>query len=229
MRRIKTGTAISMAGALLATTLLATGAAAQDDDVMELQFMEVPNIECTHEPRVLDEMLELFGEPAAAGAGEAASLERNDAAMGQETMLPLGEPADEATAQAAQDAVHGLVSCFNAGDMLAGWGGVTDEFLTSQMDLSIFDEDFVAQIEAGPEPLAEEFHTRVIDFGDTLVHEDGRVGVIFHYHGPSAPGEGIEGVETDLFIVRNVDGAWKLDEVIENLESEHGPEGVAAE
>jgi hypothetical protein len=188
--------------------------------------MDEMSVECTFEPRELDDMMALFGEVAPAGAGEAASLERQDAALLElePPLLPEGMPADEETAAAAKHTVKHLVACFNEGHLLAGWGGVTDEFLTSQLDSSIFDEDFVAQIEAGPAPLPEDQRTRIIDFEDVILHEDGRVGVLFHYHGPASPGEGIDGVETDHFIVRNVDGTWLLDEVIEDLEAHFGPD-----
>lgn len=73
---------------------------------------------------------------------------------------------------------------------------MTDEFLVSQMDTSIFDEDFVAQIEAGPTPLADEMQTGVL-------------GV-----------KGVDGVVIDLFIFQDVEGTWLLDDVIENLESQ---------
>ena len=134
--------------------------------------------------------------------------------------LPESEPADQETTQAVQNAVKELVACFNAGYLFLG---VTDEFLTSQIDTMIFDEDFVAQIEADPKALPEDLKTQIIGFGDVLVLEGGRVGVLFHYRGPASPGEGIDGVETDFFILRDVDGKLLIDEVIENLELQYGP------
>ena len=58
------------------------------------------------------------------------------------SVVAIPDPVSEETAAAATHAVAHLVACFNAGDLLAGWGGVSDDFLTSQMDTSIFDEDF---------------------------------------------------------------------------------------
>jgi hypothetical protein len=224
MRHVSAQSSIAVASALALTVLGTAAVGAQDAESEETTDAMV--VDCTHEPRVLADMMELFGEVAAEGAGEAASLERQDAALLElePAALPEGAPADEETAAAATHAVAHLVACFNAGDLLAGWGGVSDDFLTSQMDTSIFDEDFVAQIEAGPVALAEEFQTRIFDFEDVIAYDDGRVGVLFHYHGPASPGEGIEGVETDLFIVENNDGVWQLDEVIADLEAHYGPE-----
>lgn len=221
MRRMTMGTSLTLALTLTAGAVLSMGTMVQaaDDDMMS---------QCTHEPRVLEDMLDLFGTVHPEGAGEAASLEANDAAMGETPDLPRGHSADQMTRAAAQESVSVLIACFNAGHLLAGWGGVTDEFLVSQIDSAIFDEDFVAQIEAGPVPLPDDQHTRILDFGDTLVLEDGDVAVVAHYHGPAQPGEGLDGVETDMFILRNVDGDWLLNAVIENLESTHGLVGTEA-
>ena len=144
MQRIRRGSSLALASALIVSGSLASGVAAQDGSPADETTGETP-AECTSEPRVLDELLEFFGEVQPAGAGEAASLERNDAAMGEVAELPMGRPADQQTRTAAQDAVRGLVGCFNAGDLLGGWGNVSDEFLLSVMDSSIFDEDFVAK------------------------------------------------------------------------------------
>lgn len=51
---------------------------------------------------------------------------------------------------------------------------------------------------------------------------------LFDYHSPSPQPEGIDGVETDLFIFKNVDGQWLLDESIENLEGTYGPDWLTA-
>jgi len=54
------------------------------------------------------------------------------------------------------------------------------------------------------------------------------VTALFDYHSPSPQPEGIDGVETDLFIFKNVDGQWLLDESIENLEGTYGPDWLTA-
>ncbi|HYH11567.1 MAG TPA: hypothetical protein VD789_04350 [Thermomicrobiales bacterium] len=180
--------------------------------------------QCTFEPRTIEDMQALFGTPAPEGAGEATSIVQ---ATPADFTLPEGEPADEATVEEITAVIHGVAACYNAGDYLAGFGGVTDEFLVSQVGRSLFDEDFVAAMSAEPVPLDEEMQTVVLGVREVTVLEDGRVAALFDYHGPSPQVEGINGVETDLFIFRNVDGQWLLDESIENLEGTYGPEGIA--
>jgi hypothetical protein len=180
--------------------------------------------ECTLEPRTIEDMQALYGTPAPEGAGEATSMAQVAPA---DFTLPTGEPADEATVAEITDAIHVLSACYNAGDYLAGFGGVTDEFLVSQVGRSLFDEDFIASMEAEPVPLPEEQQTVVLDVREVIVLEDGRVAALFDYYGPSPQLEGINGVETDLFIFENVDGMWLLDESVEHLEGMHGPEWIA--
>jgi len=178
--------------------------------------------ECTVERRTVEELQAIYGDPAAEGAGEATSLAMN--ATPGVTELPVGTPADEATVEAVTTVIRQQFACFNAGDYLAGFTNVTDDFLISQVGLSLFDEDFVATLESEPTPLAEEDQTQLLDVRDVVVYEDGRVGALVDYRAGTGPEEGIEGFETDLWIFENVDGAWRLDEVFQNLEGLFGPE-----
>ncbi len=180
--------------------------------------------ECTFEARSIEDMQALYGTPAPEGAGEATSAVE---ATPADFTLPDGDPADEQTVAEVTAVVRGLTACYNAGDYLAGFGGVTDEFLVSQVGVSLFDEDFVAAMEAEPVPLDEDQQTVVLGVREVTVLGDGRVAVLFDYYGPSPQLEGINGVETDLFVFENVDGQWLLDESVENLEGTYGPEGIA--
>jgi hypothetical protein len=60
------------------------------------------------------------------------------------------------------------------------------------------------------------------------VYPDGRVGALVDYFsvpGPNSPPDSAEGFETDLMIFElQPDGRWYLDEVIENLEGQYGPD-----
>ncbi len=180
--------------------------------------------ECVFEPRTVEEMQALYGTPAPEGSGEATSIVQ---ATPEAFTLPEGEPADEATIAEVTAAVRGLAACNAAGDYLAGLGGTTDEFIVSQVGLALFDEDFVATMESEPVAVAEEDQTVVLGVREATVLEDGRVSVLFDYSSPLPQIEGIDGVETDLFIFENVDGQWLLDESIENLEESFGPDGIA--
>jgi hypothetical protein len=208
-------------GLVLILTLSGSAAAAQD----ATPAGDSPDAdECTFEARSIEDMQALYGTPAPEGAGEATSAVE---ATPADFTLPEGEPADEQTVAEVTAVVRGLAACYNAGDYLAGFGGVTDEFLISQVGLSLFDEDFVDAMEAEPVPLGEEQQTVVLGVREVTVLEDGRVAVLFDYSGPSPQLEGINGVETDLFIFENVDGEWLLDESVENLEGMYGPEAIA--
>jgi hypothetical protein len=178
--------------------------------------------ECTREARTVEELQAIYGDPAAEGAGEATSMAMN-ATPGVDT-LPVGTPADEATVEAVTLQIRQQFACFNAGDHLRGFAGVTDEFLISQVGLALFDEDFVAMLEGEPVALSEEEQTQLHGVRDVVVYEDGRVGALVDYMAGMGPEEGIEGFETDLWIFENVDGTWLLDEVYQNLEGLFGPD-----
>jgi hypothetical protein len=178
--------------------------------------------ECTREPRTVEELQAIYGEPVEEGAGEATSLAMH--ATPAIESLPVGTPADEATVEAVTLEIREQFACFNAGDHLRGFAGVTDEFLISQVGLALFDEDFVAMLESEPVALPEEEQTQFLDARDIVVYEDGRVGALVDYRSGTGPEEGIDGFETDLWIFENVDGAWLLDEVHQNLEGLFGPE-----
>jgi len=182
--------------------------------------------ECTLEPRTIAELQAIYGTPAPEGSGEATSTIQ---AEPENFVLPEGTPADEATTAAIVDAIRQNMACYNAGDYLASFSGVTDEFLVAQVGTSLFDEDFVAMMEASPVELAEEHQTELLNVRAVIVLEDGRVAALVDYIGHfPVDTEGINGVETDLWIFENVDGTWLLDEVTENLEgTEHGPDDLA--
>jgi hypothetical protein len=200
---------------------VASGTVAQDATPEDLS----PNPdECTFEPRTIEEMQALYGTPAPEGAGEATSVVQ---ATPVAFVLPEGEAADDATVAEITTAIRTLTACNAAGDYLAGLGGVTDDFLVSQVGLSLFDEDFVAAMEAEPVALAEEDQTVVLGVREVTVLPDGRVSALFDYFSLLPQVEGIDGQETDLFIFENVDGQWLLDESIENLEGTHGPDAMA--
>ncbi len=212
---------VTMFFALFLTLALGSVTAAQDATPQG----ESPDAdECTYEPRTVEEMQALHGTPAPSGAGEATSIVQ---ASPVDFVLPEGEPADAETVAAITTEVRAGIACFNAGDYLASFGGVTDEFIEQHVGVALFDEDFVAAMNAEPVPLPEDQQTVLIGIDAIIVLEDGRVAAVVHYQGPSSPGEGIDGVETDLWTYENVDGQWLQDESIENIEATHGPDIIA--
>lgn len=177
--------------------------------------------------RSVEELQAIYGTPAAEGAGEATSLAEQ--ATPEVATLPTGEPADAATVDAITARVRISFACYNAGNHLAGFALVTDEFLVSQVGLALFDADFVATLEADPVALTEDQQTEMIGVREVTVYADGRVGALVDYKGhyPSEA-EGIGGLETDLWIFKNVNGVWLLDESIQNLEGLYGPDATPA-
>jgi hypothetical protein len=180
---------------------------------------------CTLEPRTLEEVQEIAGEPAPEGEGERIALEIE--ATPQVDQLPEGEEADAETVAGIRETIIQLFACYNAGHYLAGFAGVTDHFLETQVGVALFDEDFVAAMTAEPVALPEDQHTQLLDIRRVVVMEDGRVAALVDYRSFTPQPEGIDGLETDLFIFLEVDGRWLLDESHENLERIFGPEGIA--
>lgn len=218
----------SLAGSLLTLALLVamisarTAVAQEATPAVDMS----PNAdECTAEPRRLEELQALVGTPFPEGAGEAtsAALEKTQVAV----ELPEGTPADEATVQAITAAVRRQTACYNAGDYLAGFAGCTDEFLISQVGLALFDADMIATLSSTPVPLPEEQQTTLLGIREVRVLPDGRVSALVDYTSPTPQAEGINGVETDLWIFEQVEGEWLLDEVTQDLEGHLGPEGIA--
>lgn len=180
--------------------------------------------ECVMEPRALEDLQLMVGTPHPAGAGEASAIAR--AATPASFQLPQGEPPDAATVEAITQLIRHQFACHNAGHYLAGFAGTTDEFISSQVGTALFDADLVAVLEATPQPLAEELQTQLLEVSDVTIHPDGRAGALVHYLSPTGPCDSLHptGQETDLWIFeQQPDGQWLLDEVVENLEGQHGP------
>lgn len=174
--------------------------------------------QCTQAPRSLEEIQAIAGTPAPAGAGEAtaAALDANQ----QPIELPTGEPAPKEAIDGIVATIVQNVACYNAGNYLAGFGGVTGAFLQSQVGVALFDQDFIDTITATPEPLPEELQTQLLDTREFTRYPDGRVGVLVYYKSPTPQPEGIDGLEIDLWIFEEVDGRWLLDESIGDLEGQ---------
>ena len=219
MRRLNVLWGSFLVGLLLALSMGMTAVAQEASPTPDTPDAD----ECVFEPRTVEEMQALHGTPAPEGAGEATSAVEATPV----DYVHDGEPADEETVAEITIAIRGLTACYNAGHYLAAFGGVTDEFILSQVGLSLFDEDFVTSMNAEPVPLDEGAQTEHLDVREVRVLDDGRVAALFDYVGVHPQVEGIDGVETDVFIFENVDGEWLLDESIENVEGTHGPEGIA--
>ena len=176
-----------MRGARTLTTAIALGAAlligggealAQDATPGAIDLSPNPD-QCTQAPRTLEEIQGIAGTPAPAGAGEAtaAALDANPTVV----ELPTGEPAPKEAIDGIVATIVQNVACYNAGYYLAGFGGVTDAFLQSQVGVALFDQDFIDTITASPVALAEVQQTQLLDTRDFTLYADGRVGVLVYY------------------------------------------------
>ncbi|MCA9861023.1 MAG: hypothetical protein KC438_14940, partial [Thermomicrobiales bacterium] len=186
MRRVKQLALVSV----LSGMMLATGgglATAQDATPGAIDLSPNPEL-CNQPARTLEEIQAIAGTPAPAGAGEAtaAALDQNP----QEVELPTGEPAPKEAIDGVVATIVQNIACYNAGDYLAGFGGVTEEFLVSQVGVALFDEDFVETITADPVPLPEELQTQLLDTREFTLYEDGRVGVLVYYISATPQPEG---------------------------------------
>lgn len=220
---MRTRARLSVLAMFVLTMLLTAGTTALAQEATPEDPSPNPD-ECTFEPRTIEDMQALYGTPAPEGSGEATSAAQ---ATPVDFTLPEGEAADEAVVAEIETAIRGLTACNAAGNYLAGLGGTTDDFIVSQIGLDLFDEDFVAVMEGDPVPVPEDEQTVVLGVREVTVLEDGRVSALFDYNSPLPQEEGIDGVETDLFIFENVDGLWLLDESVQNLEGEFGPDSSA--
>lgn len=216
-------------GSLFAIVLFLTltlPQAASAQDATPAADMSPNADECTLAPRNLEDLQGMVGTPFPEGAGEATSAANDKAKVPVE--LPSGTAADAATIDALTAAIHRQIACFNAGDGLSGFAGTTDEFIKSQVGLALFDQDLIAFLTASPVALSEEQQTVLLGVREAMVYSDGRVGALVDYMGNLPPGqEGINGVETDLWIFEKVGDEWLLDESIQDLEAEYGPPGIA--
>jgi hypothetical protein len=211
-------------GVLAAGSLLVAGTGSIAFGQSPGPSVDTPNPEeCTVEPRSIDELLVVVGSPPPAGSGEQNSAAR--AASPEPFELPAGEPADAQTVAGVTETVRQLFACMNAGAPLRGMSRVTDEFIQTQVGYQVYDEDTLASFQASPMPRPEEQQVQLLGVREVTLHADGRVGALIDYFDPAAAIESALGFETDLFVFeQQSDGAWHLDESIENLEGQHPPE-----
>lgn len=208
--------------ALVATVLSAGAVAAQSPSPGAMMDLSPNPEECVVPDRLeLAELQAIIGEPQPDGAHEEVKAGRTPVPSLERA---AGEPLEEEYHDLVIASIRRQFACYNAGDYLAGFTGVTEDFLRSQVGEALFDEGFVAVLEAEPVPLPEEQQTVLLGVRDIILHDDGSVSALVDYRSPTPALEGIDGVETDLWTLIAVqDLDYVLDAVVEDVEHLVGP------
>jgi hypothetical protein len=197
-------TAVVLGGALL----LGGGAAvAQDATPGGVDLSPNPD-QCTQAPRTLVALQAITATPSVGTS----AIEITSAAD-----LPAGEEAPKEAIDGVVATVVENVACFNAGNYLALFGGMTDAYLLSQIGGGPYEQSFVDMVSGTPVALADAQQTQLLDTREFTLYPDGRVGVLVYYKAPSTQAD--DAVKIDLWVFKEIDGRWLLDESIEGLET----------
>jgi hypothetical protein len=189
-------------------------AVAQDATPGAIDLSPNPD-QCTQAPRTLEELQAIAATPAPEAT---AIVDANQ----QPFVLPTGEPAPKEAIDGVVATIVQSIACQNAGNALAVFGGVTDGFLQSEIGADLLDPELIGIAAASPVALPEDQQTQLFDTREFTLYPDGRVGVLVYYKTPTPQQTGSEGPKIDLWIFKEVDGRWLVDETIVGLEDELG-------
>ena len=160
--------------------------------------------ECTIEPIAFERLAALSATPV---ADEPIAPEASPAAVG----LPAGDSADEETTAEVQEVVTQLIACINAGDTLRTLALYSDPFIYRGFGgLNITREMYDAE-STNLQPRAAGQEVALVEFGDAVVLEDGRVAILVRGADLQSPGA----ASGTIFHLVEVDGQWLIDETVE--------------
>ena len=138
--------------------------------------------ECRVPPRSPEAILSVLStpasEPGAAGTDVPPGEQRT---VASEDEFPTGEPADAATAEAAEAVVREFTACFNARDLFRLFSLVSDDFLrelAAQAGVPAAEEELATAAAMQPTPVSESDRQVILAIRDARVFPDGRVGVV---------------------------------------------------
>lgn len=196
----------ALAIAPLASMMLAGSAAAlQDESTEGMNPRVVPPSECVATPRSTDELTALLGLDAE-GVQKPAE---------PEIIAPLGQNLDSAASVPIKEAVREVIACLNAGDIARAAALMTDHgvmrnywSLTETPELRATAKERLAT----PTPRPEPAQIRLVTSTDISVLPDGRAIAFVVINNPAAAQPG---PETLLFYFADVDGEWKLDDLVD--------------
>ena len=182
--------------------------------------------DCRAEPRDADELIALWYEEDAAGTPVAVAP--TDEPPLDAVPVPLGEPADAATAAGVTAAVREVFACFNAGNFGAALALFSDDLVHAfGPEPGETPEEVRGFVEAAPEPPPAGERIRLLAVTDVAVMADGRVAAFVVSEDPTVPPEG---AETVLVLLVEEGGRWLIDWVVEfaPVEGDGGGEGTPA-
>lgn len=135
---------------------------------------------CAVEPRAADELLALWYGPDGSPVAGAGAM---GGAGGTEVTIPLGPPADAATAEAAAATVEAVFACFAAGDALRAYALFTDELAVAFGPEPGTPREEAAAFLAAPMEMdegegvgGEAARAQILAVTDVMELADGRVG-----------------------------------------------------
>jgi hypothetical protein len=188
--------------------MLLTGPVLAQDEAEEeaINQRTVAPEECVAEPRTVEDLtaiLALDGEGVQAPPLIAITP-------------PLGEIVDSETELAINEAARTVIACFNAGDIAAASGLMTENGVRrAYWGITVTEESRTGTIErlqSGPVPRPEDRSVRLIAITDASMLPDGRVAAFVVINEPILPPAG---PETLLFVFANQDGQWLVDDWVD--------------
>ena len=163
-------------------------------------------VACDVEPRSADELLAFWYADDGTQRGSATPM-ADDGTEGS-IIIPIGEPADEATAAAVTLVLQQVFACFDAGDALRAYALFTDDLATlfgpepgtPRADAEAFLSSPGIDEESGV--------SAILAISNIMLLDDGRVGAFAV--------DRTDGVDSTAYVIlEHVDDQWLVDEVIE--------------
>lgn len=196
----------ALAMAPLAALLAIGPVLAQDEENVPASSRIVPPAECVTDPMAVDALsaiLALDGDGIAAPGGIRLTP-------------PRGEIVDRPLAISIKEAAREVIACFNAGDLHRGAALMTENGVARAYWGLTFDQvardDTRVRLAAEPEPRSPETLIRLIAVTDATMMPDGRIAAYVVINEPLLPPNG---PETLLFLFRNEDDRWLVDDWVD--------------
>jgi ketosteroid isomerase-like protein len=171
--------------------------------------------ECRVSPRSPEAILAVLATPAAEPGAAATDIPSpgGQLTVASEDEFPTGEPADAATAEAAEAVVREFTACFNARDLFRLFSLLSDDLLrelASESGVPAVEAELATAAAMQPTPVSEGDRQMILAIRDARVFPDGRVGVVLV--GDWLNDE--EGPTPTLLVLAQTAERWLVDAVI---------------